>query len=320
MKSKPPLFFRVDAGPQMGWGHGMRCLALAEAWKKSHGPFTFVMAAPPDSVADKIKKAGGDVAILSAPSGGGDDATETVALAKRHGAAWIGVDGYHFKPDFFSGLAAAPVKTFLVDDLGAAYARHFSLVVNFQLHAKKELYPENSAVALLLGPEFLLLREEIVATAPRPPAAPAGPVQVLLTFGASGTKGTLEQVREALAKVTAPPLAVSALEPSLPQPKSLGTFYTSHDVAVSALGTTIWELLRLGVPTVGVPINADHELVGKALEAKGLIRFCAPGEIGAVVRELAEDLAQRKDLAEKSRKFIDGLGAARVAERLSTGA
>ena len=33
MQTPGPLILRADATPQMGSGHVMRCLALAEAWR-----------------------------------------------------------------------------------------------------------------------------------------------------------------------------------------------------------------------------------------------------------------------------------------------
>jgi len=44
------VIFRADANAQMGTGHLMRCLALAQAWQDASGHPIFVMAAEPSTI------------------------------------------------------------------------------------------------------------------------------------------------------------------------------------------------------------------------------------------------------------------------------
>ena len=79
----PHLLIRVDSGPEVGLGHAMRMIALAEAWKEAGGAVTFTGRLP-----ERARMTGEVVAPA--------DAGGTRALAERLHAAWVVADGYTF--------------------------------------------------------------------------------------------------------------------------------------------------------------------------------------------------------------------------------
>src|SRR6266545_2605823 len=95
-----PLVLRADAGTQMGTGHVMRCLALAQAWQDNGGNAIVIVATQASALEERLTAEGVKVIRLPTQPGSGDDADQTVALARNASASWVVVDGYHFGADY----------------------------------------------------------------------------------------------------------------------------------------------------------------------------------------------------------------------------
>ena len=88
---------------------------------------------------------------------------------------------------------------------------------------------------------------------------------------------------------------------------------------MSGAGTTTWELLCLGVPSVLVPLVDNQQPVADAIERFDLaevVRPTASTDLRAAVTRLAGDADRRADLSARGRQLIDGAGARRVTAHL----
>ena len=83
----PTLVVRADASPQMGTGHAMRCMALAQAWQKCGGRACVAMGATTQVVVDRLQANGIDITRVDAAPGSREDAAQTAHLAWRTEAA-----------------------------------------------------------------------------------------------------------------------------------------------------------------------------------------------------------------------------------------
>ena len=227
------LLLRADAGPQIGMGHVMRCLALAEPWLQAGSTVTLLTApragdlqSPPagsdnpterrleaagtDALRSRAESLGVSLRELSAPPGTPADAAETIALAQSLRAAWLILDGYHFDADFQRAVKATGLRLLVFDD--TAHAAHYSadLILNQNLGATAALYPHRDPTAyLLLGPRFVQLRGEFLRCSRRgeeadggrsgnPPPDLGGYPRVLATLGGSDPDNVTTQVLSAL--------------------------------------------------------------------------------------------------------------------------
>ena len=63
------LLLRADAGPLIGMGHVMRCLALAEPWLQAGNAVTLLTAAPSSAVRARAESLGVSLLELSGAPG-----------------------------------------------------------------------------------------------------------------------------------------------------------------------------------------------------------------------------------------------------------
>jgi RimJ/RimL family protein N-acetyltransferase len=90
------------------------------------------------------------------------------------------------------------------------------------------------------------------------------------------------------------------------------------DLAVSAAGTTCWEMCFLGLPAVVVDLAANQRPVAQRLDELGVachIGSSRDGSTERIARELTRLLADaetRSRMCRRSRELVDGRGAARV--------
>ncbi|MEP6663356.1 MAG: UDP-2,4-diacetamido-2,4,6-trideoxy-beta-L-altropyranose hydrolase, partial [Verrucomicrobiota bacterium] len=155
------LVIRADAGLQMGTGHVMRCLALAEPWLQSGSRVTFVSSNLSRPLIERIQNLGIKTASLRALPGSHDDAIELTQIAAEREASWVVVDGYHFGAEYQLALKEAGTKFLFFDDFGHAKNYSADFILNQNLGAAAKLYSHREPqTKLLLGPRYVQLRGE----------------------------------------------------------------------------------------------------------------------------------------------------------------
>ena len=132
------IVIRVDSSIQMGSGHIMRCLTLANALRKKGAILTFICREHPGHLFDLIETSGYQLIRLSAPkflSSGNlsssqmlgvsqkEDAQETMSRMKAIGYCdWLIVDHYSLDIVWESAMRSAVKTIMIIDDL--ANRRH----------------------------------------------------------------------------------------------------------------------------------------------------------------------------------------------------
>ncbi|HTG37981.1 UDP-2,4-diacetamido-2,4,6-trideoxy-beta-L-altropyranose hydrolase [Sphingomonas sp.] len=175
------IAFRTDASIEIGTGHVMRCLTLADALRAGGAACLFLCRAHDGHLIELIEARGHRVAELppaaSAPSGVGDpahaawlgsgwheDAVATRELLGPAGADWLVVDHYAIDARWERVLRSSVRRVLVMDDL-ADRPHDCDLLLDPTLGrtqgAYRELVPDHAQ--LLLGPQHALLRPEFAA-------------------------------------------------------------------------------------------------------------------------------------------------------------
>jgi UDP-2,4-diacetamido-2,4,6-trideoxy-beta-L-altropyranose hydrolase len=333
---------RADAGPAMGGGHLMRCLALALAYRAAGGDVVFLSCCDSARLRARVRAAGFRLVDAAAMHPDPADAGATLALARETGAVWAVVDGYHFDPGYHAALRSAGLRVLALADMVQWAAYDVDLLLDQNADAPHLAFPVGDATRLLAGPHFALLRPEFAAARAADRVLPAEARRILVTLGAGAPGDGRRLVLDALARSGLAGLEVRvvvgpadpALEASghhagngaaaeyIADPADLPGLMAWADLAVSAGGITTWELACLGVPTLQL-ILADNQR-GPALEMARLGLTRCLGEVGvvgpqAVAEEIgraAGDRAWREAVARDGRRLLDGRGAERVARAM----
>lgn len=336
------LIFRVDAAPQLGAGHAMRCLALAQAWRAAGGAATFASAAMPPTLRERLAGEGAEVVALPTSATARDEARRVARLAHEREAAWIVVDGYGFDDAYEQVLHAAGLRVLALDDYGHARHGFATAVLNQNLAPAEGSYPSYAAPRQLLGREYVLLRREFRRPSPRRAAAERPASRILVTLGGSDPTNVTRTVVEALVAEPAAEREVTVVVGAgyaqadalrrrvesrpgwslLVDAADMASPMDRADVAVSAAGGTLWELAHRGVPTLSITTADNQRVVAEACRRAGMsIDLGAPDagladRLRTALAELRRDPARLRPMSDRGRRLIDGRGAERVVETL----
>jgi UDP-2,4-diacetamido-2,4,6-trideoxy-beta-L-altropyranose hydrolase len=320
----------------------MRCIALAQAWTDNSGRAAFASANLAPSLLDRIRDEGFDCSAIAAEPGGLADAAATATTALQASARVVVIDGYHFGQDYRAPLHAAGLATAAIDDNGEAGPCGDNLILNQNIHAAPTLYAAGGCRAkLLLGTRYVLLRREFQQRIRRG-ASRDGPVRnVLVTLGAVDRDNVTERVMQAMQDVDLDGAAVRIIAGganphrtalgraagSLPGAQiisepgaAMADLIAGADLAVTAGGTTMWELAALGVPFLPVVVAENQRLSAKAMAALGYPTVLAEniaGELPAKLQGLIRDAGLRRSLAAAGQRLVDGDGASRVCTEIA---
>lgn len=331
------LVVRADGDDRIGTGHVMRCLALAGGWVAAGGVARLACTALPGSIAGRYADAG--VAVERQP--GWSPATITA-----DGDAVV-VDLPGIADADLAALAAGPAVLVTVDDLGDRPVYPGDVVLNQNAHATPDLYRGRTAARLCLGTAWSLLRPEFAAGRDRPRVVPDRITRVLVLLGGADPHGhsarMLDAVAAAAAAMRPPPevvLVVGAANPALAELRAradrlpvraeirhdvrdMAALLGTADLAVSAAGSTVWELAALGTPMILGAQNRSELGPAQALARHGAAIDLGPFEaldpqaVSAAVVELAADPGRRRAMSAAGRRLVDGRGVDRLLALLA---
>ena len=341
------LLIRADASPQIGSGHVMRCLALAQAWLQTDGRVTFLMCPTATILETRLKAEGIQVAHVFVPLGSCEDAEQTVAQAKALDARWVVVDGYQFDADYQRVIKSAGLRLLFIDDYGHATHYWADLVLNQNVYAHEGLYTNREPYTqLLLGTRYALLRKEFWSWQGWQRKIPPVARKVLVTLGGGDPDNVtlkvilaLQQVEveelevvvvvggsnphyeELLATVQISGVSIALLRNVTNMPELMAW----ADVAIAGGGSTCWELAFMGLPSLLLILAGNQRGIVEKLDHMGVatnLGWCENIAISGIGREL-ERLISRADkrikIMQLGQSLVDSCGPERVAVKLIEG-
>jgi UDP-2,4-diacetamido-2,4,6-trideoxy-beta-L-altropyranose hydrolase len=300
--------FRLDASAQIGSGHFMRCLTLADALKRAGANTRFVSRELPDSFMQMLKRGGHECSLLSRDQSAGSDRdlrhSDWLGTSQMHDAQqtiraladgswdWLIVDHYALDARWESALRASTRMIAVIDDISDR-AHDCDLLVDQNLQTGSRDRYANTVpkdCRMLLGPRYALLREEFLASRER--AAPRdGMVQrILIFFGGFDADNHTGHAIEAVAglgvSVQHVDVVIGAHHPHGEdiaaqcrrhgftchlQTERMAELTAAADLAIGAGGTAVWERCCLGLPALTLCVADNQKEQIAAAAGAGLV-------------------------------------------------
>jgi UDP-2,4-diacetamido-2,4,6-trideoxy-beta-L-altropyranose hydrolase len=340
------LVIRADASSQIGIGHVMRCLAIAQAWLECGGAVSFVSSQLPTSLRERIRSEGVEAVEMSCEAGSDDDARQIVAMARGRKAEWGVVDGYEFGLEYQRQLRNSGLKLLFLDDYGHANGYCADLVLNYNAYAREDSYHLGPEMRLLVGPRYVLLRKEFSSWRGWKRETPRAGSKVLVTLGGSDADHVARTVIQALSLVKVDGLEAKVvlggdsarraeLEPLVSASQGrISLAYNADnmpelmawaDVAIASAGSTVWELCFMGLPALLIDLVQHQRLVAETLEQLGVAQHVlsshnfSPEAIAEKLESLLQSVERRTSMSQRGRELVDGRGAERVVTAIRAG-
>jgi len=351
MKARPQVAFRVDASVEMGTGHAMRCLTLADELRRRGVSTRFLSRRLPNEMRALLRSRGHELVMLPgtplAESGRSqwlevrqeEDAQATIAaLAGVQKCTWLVVDHYGLDATWESAVRVASRRVLVIDDL--ADRRHDADALVDANAALPERYAGLLPVGCrsLLGPAFALLRPEFQS----PPHSRVGrgtSLRVSVCFGGTDPDGMTIRALEAIRILgradvevdvvvgTGNPRRdeVAGLCRCLPGtslhvgPSNMAELFGRATLGLGAGGVTAWERCRTGLPSVVISI-ADNQRTGcrtlararAALDLGGMAQVSA-ASLARILGKLAGRPRLLDRMSRRASALVDGRGVERIA-------
>ena len=338
------IIIRTDASTQIGTGHIMRCLALAQAWQDTHGQPIFIMTNPIPALEERLKSEGMKVVHLTVEPGSLADAQETAALAHQFETNWVVVDGYQFGRAYQQTIKNSGLNLLFIDDYGHAKHYYADFVLNQNISANEQWYQHRKPYTqLLLGTRYTLLRREFWQWRGWQRTVPPVAKKVLVTLGGADPDNVTLKVIQALQLVEVEELeAVVVVGGSNPHYETLKMagqdsrcpirlqrnvtnmpeLMAWADVAISAGGSTCWELSFMELPSILLVLAENQRVIAQKLATLnqainlGWHQDVESKNIADILSALLQSTAQRINMIEVNQRIVDGEGVFRIIKSL----
>ncbi len=316
------LVLRVDGSEQIGYGHAVRCLALVQAWRDQGGSASVVCACLPKAVRKEFIKE--QVQIIDLPQA---DSATALMLKAFESAEWVVFDSYDL-PGATRDLARvrAP-RVGMIDDFSRSVRPvDVDLLIDQNLGATETSYASDHIGSLALGPEFALLRRCFGSPGELRRPVDTKRLNILVSLGGSRRPEIAKAMVRTTRVLTNLGHQVTAVGPDFgPSDRTfnlLPQLLPDFDLAISAAGSTVWELLWAGVPLVAIPIAENQVPIASHLAEVGAAEHLpvTMPDFRTALLETAVALINNPDrraqMAVNGRDLVDGLGAQRAVKKM----
>lgn len=337
------IVFRVDSSVQIGSGHLMRCLTLANQLT-DRAKILFVCRDLECNLSSLVKENGFDLIFLPREDVNKNligyekwltvkqkfDAEQTKALLSDLDVDYLVIDSYAIDEAWENVVRPYVKKIMVIDDL-ANRKHNCDILLDQNYYSDMDtryngLVPDDCK--LLLGPQYVLLREEFYEARKKMRVRDGNIKNILVFFGGSDLTNETMKALQALKELNRQDIIVNVVIGVSNRNKKIVEQFCKHnkniryfcqvnnmaklmnqaDLAIGAGGTTTWERCFLGLPAIVIAIAENQIRISEDCDELGIIRYI--GYASCVTTENITDTLKKmfgnneiKNIIERLKKF-----------------
>jgi len=290
------IAFRTDATSQIGTGHFMRCLTLADELKKQGAQIRFVSRDLPDHLRDMLTEK--DINLVSLKNHASasqindlahsawlgisqaQDAQDTLQALSDQSWDWLVVDHYALEARWESAMRGTAKQVMVIDDI-ADRQHDCDVLLDQNFYADMQTRYSGKVPAhcqLLLGPRYALLREEFRKLHEQIKPRTGEVKRILVFFGGVDADNYTGRAIEALVNIDIKgvdvDVVIGARHPCRTeietkcavqgfvchvQTDKMAELMAAADLAIGAGGSATWERCCLALPTLALCTSDNQQ-------------------------------------------------------------
>jgi UDP-2,4-diacetamido-2,4,6-trideoxy-beta-L-altropyranose hydrolase len=336
------IFIRADSNYEIASGHIMRCTAIAKNIKNIGEEVTFLIA--DENPISMLEDAQMSYKVLGTDWHDLMSDCEIVAhiLQSEHDPVLL-IDTYRITREYVERLAPFCRIAYLGSK--KEYLGPLNVIVNYSTDIDYSFYDKSygNSTKLLLGPSYAPLREEfqniahnykdhvqriLVTTGNTDPQNIVGDIIKNLLSILSDRNIILEIVvgrmfynKEKIYELCQSNKLVHLNE----NVKDMSLLMRQCDLAVSANGTTVYELAAMGIPIISFAMVEEQVKSAETLNRLGVLCYCGNATVNQdlVCERILEKVSyyinnnvELRNLADKAKELIDGNGCKKIVQEL----
>lgn len=324
------IAIRADGGNTIGMGHIMRTLVLAKELSKTNE--TFYICRTDNPLTDKYK---GGIEKIKASGFEAKFIREDHVLEdlKDISSDLLITDSYDVNEEYFNETKNIFHKTAYIDDMNLYYF-NVDYLINQNVHAVDLKYRVNENTKLLLGAQYIMLRDEFRNIPAK--IITEKPHNIMITVGGADpfniTEKVINYVRDLNYKfhVVIGPSFRNIDYLKKYENDKIKLYFNANicelmqkcDIAISASGSTLYEFAASGVPALTIIIAENQKKIAKKMEGLGLtINLGWYNELNKdslvkAVNNLCYDVNRRKEMSKKAIQTINCKGVVEIVSEI----
>jgi len=341
------IIFRTDASVNIGTGHVMRCLALAEELRQKGTDINFICREEAGNLISYIENREYNVDQLPREIDIETDRRLTKKILSKYEGKpdWLIIDHYHIDISWEYPLKKYAKRLMVIDDL--ANREHDCDLLLDQNYNKNEnryngFVPEDCIQ--LLGPKYAILRPQFLKARENLRERDGGVTRILVFMGGSDPQNVTSKVLRAIHMLERSDIAVNVvvgnLSPYHDEVKTLASkvsninchhnidnmaaLMLSADLCIGAGGTATWERCCVGLPTITLILAENQKDISESLAKEGALinlgwyHNVTENNIKEKIEGLIDNPQKMVSMSDKSRRLVDGKGVGIVIDTISS--